>query len=123
MTLIEKPIKEVMTRIYDIIVAIVLVLLGINAARGCEMSSSYSLPTPEKKFSYIKYPSTEKVVKSFAFIDERGTADIIIKTNDLILNTNNGYMIQLYNLDEDTQIMLVPSGDVTTMEVIYEVHP
>ena len=123
MTLIEKPIKEVMTRIYDIIVAIVLVLLGINAARGCEMSSSYSLPTPEKKFSYIKYPSTEKVVKSFAFIDERGTADIIIKTNDLILNTNNGYMIQLYDLDEDTQIMLVPSGDVTTMEVIYEVHP
>ena len=123
MTLIEKPIKEVMTRIYDIIVAIILVLLGINAARGCEMSSSYSLPTPEKKFSYIKYPSTEKVVKSFAFIDERGTADIIIKTNDLILNTNNGYMIQLYNLDEDTQIMLVPSGDVTTMEVIYEVHP
>ena len=123
MTLIEKPIKEMMTRIYDIIVAIVLVLLGINAARGCEISSSYSLPTPEKKFSYIKYPSTEKVVKSFAFIDERGTADIIIKTNDLILNTNNGYMIQLYNLDEDTQIMLVPSGDVTTMEVIYEVHP
>lgn len=123
MTLIEKPIKEVMTRIYDIIVAIVLVLLGINAARGCEISSSYSLPTPEKKFSYIKYPSTEKVVKSFAFIDERGTADIIIKTNDLILNTNNGYMIQLYDLDEDTQIMLVPSGDVTTMEVIYEVHP
>ena len=123
MTLIEKPIKEVMTRIYNIIVAIVLVLLGINAARGCEISSSYSLPTPEKKFSYIKYPSTEKVVKSFAFIDERGTADIIIKTNDLILNTNNGYMIQLYNLDEDTQIMLVPSGDVTTMEVIYEVHP
>ena len=123
MTLMEKPIKEVMARIYDIIVAIVLVLLGINAARGCEMSSSYSLPTPEKKFSYIKYPSTEKVVKSFAFIDERGTADIIIKTNDLILNTNNGYMIQLYNLDEDTQIMLVPSGDVTTMEVIYEVHP
>ena len=123
MTLIEKPIKEVMTRIYDIIVAIVLVLLGINAARGCDISSSYSLPTPEKKFSYIKYPSTERVVKSFAFIDERGTADIIIKTNDLILNTNNGYMIQLYNLDEDTQIMLVPSGDVTTMEVIYEVHP
>ena len=123
MTLIEKPIKEVMTRIYDIIVAIVLVLLGINAARGCDISSSYSLPTPEKKFSYIKYPSTERVVKSFAFIDEQGTADIIIKTNDLILNTNNGYMIQLYNLDEDTQIMLVPSGDVTTMEVIYEVHP
>ena len=123
MTLIKKPIKEVMTRIYDIIVAIVLVLLGINAARGCEISSSYSLPAPEKKFSYIKYPSTEKVVKSFAFIDEQGTADIIIKTNDLILNTNNGYMIQLYNLDEDTQIMLVPSGDVTTMEVIYEVHP
>ena len=123
MTLMEKPIKEVMTRIYDIIVAIVLVLLGINAARGCEIPSSYSLPTLEKKFSYIKYPSTEKVVKSFAFIDERGTADIIIKTNDLILNTNNGYMIQLYNLDEDTQIMLVPSGDVTTMEVIYEVHP
>ena len=112
-----------MTRIYDIIVAIVLVLLGINAARGCEIPSSYSLPTLDKKFSYIKYPSTEKVVKSFAFIDERGTADIIIKTNDLILNTNNGYMIQLYNLDEDTQIMLVPSGDVTTMEVIYEVHP
>ena len=123
MTLIEKPIKEVITRIYDIIVAIVLVLLGINAARGCEIPSSYSLPTLDKKFSYIKYPSTEKVVKSFAFIDERGTADIIIKTNDLILNTNNGYMIQLYNLDEDTQIMLVPSGDVTTMEVIYEVHP
>ena len=123
MTLIEKPIKEVMARIYDIIVAIVLVLLGINAARGCEISSSYPLPTPEKKFSYIKYPSTEKVVKSFAFIDEQGTADIMIKTNDLILNTNNGYMIQLYNLDEDTQIMLVPSGDVTTMEVIYEVHP
>ena len=123
MTLIEKPIKEVMTRIYDIIVAIVLVLLGINIVGGCEISSSYSLPTPEKKFSYIKYPSTEKVVKSFAFIDEDGTADIIIKTNDLILNTNNGYMIQLYNLDEDTQIMLVPSGDVTTMEVIYEVHP
>lgn len=123
MTLIEKPIKEVMTRIYDIIVAIVLVLLGINVVGGCEISSSYSLPTLEKKFSYIKYPSTEKVVKSFAFIDERGTADIIIKTNDLILNTNNGYMIQLYNLDEDTQIMLVPSGDVTTMEVIYEVHP
>ena len=123
MTLIEKPIKEVMTRIYDIIVAIVLVLLAINVVGGCEISSSYSLPTLEKKFSYIKYPSTEKVVKSFAFIDEQGTADIIIKTNDLILNTNNGYMIQLYNLDEDTQIMLVPSGDVTTMEVIYEVHP
>lgn len=123
MTLIKKPIKEVMTRIYDIIVAIVLVLLGINAVRGCEIPSSYSLPTLDKKFSYIKYPSTEKVVKSFAFIDERGTADIIIKTNDLILNTNNGYMIQLYNLDENTQIMLVPSGDVTTMEVIYEVHP
>lgn len=119
----EKPIKEVMTRIYDIIVAIVLVLLGINIVGGCEIPSSYSLPTLEKKFSYIKYPSTEKVVKSFAFIDEQGTADIIIKTNDLILNTNNGYMIQLYNLDEDTQIMLVPSGDVTTMEVIYEVHP
>ena len=123
MTLIEKPIKEVMTRIYDIIVATVLVLLGINVVGGCEIPSSYSLPTLDKKFSYIKYPSTEKVVKSFAFIDERGTADIIIKTNDLILNTNNGYMIQLYNLDEDTQIILVPSGDVTTMEVIYEVHP
>ena len=123
MTLIEKPIKEVMTRIYNIIVAIVLVLLGIHVVGGCEIPSSYPLPTPEKNFSYIKYPSTEKVVKSFAFIDEQGTADIIIKTNDLILNTNNGYMIQLYNLDEDTQIMLVPSGDVTTMEVIYEVHP
>ena len=123
MTLIEKPIKEVMTRIYDIIVAIVLVLLGINAVRGCEIPSSSFSPIPEKKFSYIKYPSTEKVVKSFAFIDERGTEDIIIKTNDLILNTNSGYMIQLYDLDEDTQIMLVPSGDVTTMEVIYEVHP
>ena len=65
----------------------------------------------------IYYPSTETITGSFAIIDDNGNCDIIVKTENILYSTNYGYMMQIYDVEEGTQMMLVPSNNHDTLEL------
>lgn len=71
----------------------------------------------ENESIIIYYPSTETITGSFAIIDDNGNCDIIVKTENILYSTNYGYMIQIYNVEEGTQMMLVPSNNHDTLEL------
>lgn len=87
--------------IEDILILFIIFYLSITYCKGAT--------------TMVMYPINETLKDTYITIDNKGTVDMVIKTQDFIFSTNYGYCIQLYGKSKDDEVMFIPTTTDTLM--------